>query len=128
VTRKANRPNHPYPVRLILSTAIPNPICVGDWLATTLRVQKFSDYSIVVLLLGAKIRRTGGNMMPTAAAIANLKLAEQEMYSAQKELMKYISTSDRFTTAGIAEHQRLVDKVMQKTSEYMEAFKTAQAS
>jgi hypothetical protein len=66
--------------------------------------------------------------MPTAAAIANLKLAEQAMYSAQGELMKYISGSDRFTPAGIAEHKRLVDKVMQKTTEYMEAFKTTQAS
>jgi hypothetical protein len=66
--------------------------------------------------------------MPTAAAIANLKLAEQAMYSAQQELMKYISGSDRFTPAGIATHQHLVDEVTQKTAEYMEAFKTAQAS
>jgi len=66
--------------------------------------------------------------MPTAAAIANLKLAKQAMFSAQQELMKYISGSDRFTPEGIAEHKRLVDKVMQKITEYMEAFRTAQAS
>jgi hypothetical protein len=66
--------------------------------------------------------------MPTAAAIANLKLAEQAMYSAQQELMNYISGSDRFTPAGIAEHKRLVDNVMQRTSEYMDAFRTTAAS
>jgi len=68
--------------------------------------------------------------MPSAAAIANLKLAEQAMYSAQDELMKYlsISGSDRFAPAGIAEHNRLVDRVTQKITEYNEAFKIAQAS
>jgi hypothetical protein len=66
--------------------------------------------------------------MPTAAAIANLKLAEQVMYSAQQELMTFISGSDRFTPDGIAEHKRLADNVMQKTTEYMEAFRTAAAS
>jgi hypothetical protein len=67
-------------------------------------------------------------MMPSAAAIANLKLAELAMYTAQQELMTYISGSDRFTPAGIAEHKRLADNVMQKTEEYMEAFRLAAAS
>jgi hypothetical protein len=66
--------------------------------------------------------------MPSAAAIANLKLAEKAMYSAQQELMKYISEKDRFTPAGIDEHNRLAGNVMQKTAEYMDAFRTAQAS
>jgi len=66
--------------------------------------------------------------MPTAAAIANLKLAEQAMYSAQQGFMTFISGADRFTPDGIAEHKRLADNVMQKTTEYMEAFRTAAAS
>lgn len=66
--------------------------------------------------------------MPTAAAIENLRLAEQAMYSAQRELMNYISRSDRFTPEGIAEHERLADNVMQKTTEYMEAFRAAARS
>jgi len=66
--------------------------------------------------------------MPTAAAIANLKIAEQAMYSAQQELVAYISGSDRFMPEGIAEHRRLADNVMQKTTEYMEAFSAAAAS
>ena len=67
--------------------------------------------------------------MPTAAAIANLQLAEKAMYSAQQELMQYLSGgSDRFTPAGIAEHNHLVDEVTQKITEYNEAFKIAQAS
>jgi hypothetical protein len=66
--------------------------------------------------------------MPTAAAIANLKLAEQAMYSAQEELMNYISGTDRFTPTGITAYNHLMDKVTQKTTEYMEAFKTEQAS
>jgi hypothetical protein len=66
--------------------------------------------------------------MPTAAAIANLKLAEQAMVLAQRELMTFISGSERFTPDGIAEHRRLADNVMQKTTEYMEAFRIAAAS
>jgi hypothetical protein len=66
--------------------------------------------------------------MPSAAAIANPKVAEQAMYAAQKELMNYISGKDRFTPAGIAQHNHLVDELNARIAEYMDAFKTAQAS
>jgi hypothetical protein len=62
--------------------------------------------------------------MPTAAAIANLKLAEQAMFLAQRELMAFLSGPERFTP----EHKRLADNVTQKTTEHAEAFRTAQAS
>jgi hypothetical protein len=67
----------------------------------------------------------GGGGMPSAAAIANLRLAEKAMFLAQQELMTFISGSERFTPDGIAEHRHLADNVMQKTTEYMDAFRAA---
>ena len=66
--------------------------------------------------------------MPSADAIKNLNYAKDAMVRSQKELIEFLNRSGRFTPEAIAEHNRLVDVMNQRTAEYTEAFKLAASS